>query len=222
MTKKLEKFEERDEWDQLPDEPTYWYDLFTQYRLLGATRTLRKLYRMKRDEKGLKALPREWGASTSWTQKAREWKWIERAEAWDDFIREKADETAEGVLSEGLALPHVRIEKLKRVAEKLEDYILDPKVTKISSYVIEQYRGVLDDIAKETGGRVKETRFTAGNNGSIQQIVTVWGRGGSASEAWEQKQLEAPAPDAIEAEVTEIPEDENGKEVDQRADKATR
>ena len=185
------EIQEKEPWEQMNGEPHRWFNLFNEYRLLGVSRSLRKLYRKKRAEKGMEDIPDHYGAPTNWTHYAREWKWKERAEAWDISLQEDQEDEVEAVLGRGIALAHNRIIKLIAIADKLEEYILDPKTTRVSPYVLEQYRGLLDDIAKEKGERVKETRLTGAKGGPVK-IVTEWGRGGSASDAWERKGIDAP------------------------------
>jgi hypothetical protein len=142
--------------------------------------------------------------SAVWYSAANKWRWQERAEAWDDHVREKHEDEAHDIMNKGLALPHVRIEKLGLVAEKIEKYILDERTTRISPILLEQYRGILNDIALEMGQRQKELRLTGPSGGNIV-IETQWGRGGSATEAWEKNQIPAPT---VEATVTEVVHDE--------------
>lgn len=198
MAAEIDKNQDGDPWDQMPNEPAKWYALFTEYRLLGPSRNFRRFYRMKRVQTGKSDLGQISGASAHWLKYFTEWHWKERAEAWDAEVREEQEAHTEQILGEGLALAHERIVKLKAVADKLEQYILDPKVTRVSPYILEQYRGLLDDIAKEKGERIKETRFTGVKGGPIV-IETTWGRGGSASDAW-QNSLPEPN-NVIEAEV---------------------
>lgn len=172
-----------DPWDQLPDEPDYWYMHFTNFRLLGPGRTVQKYTRWWKAKNG--GTPGELAShnNTNWTAKARMYRWRERALAWDTYTKEMRNDQAEAILTTGLALMPERVDRLSRIADKLESYILDPKITRISPYVLEQYRGILDDIAKEVGQRVRENRWTGPKGGPIV-IETAWGRGGSASEAW--------------------------------------
>lgn len=189
---------EKDAWDQLEGEPLDWYRKFNIYRLIGMTRSLAKAHRNWRQADG-KVADKTARAGAAWFQMAKEWNWTERAEAWDEAQRQSLEEDATRIYGSGLSLAHERVDKLKQIAQKLEDFILDKKTTRISPFVIEQYRGILDDIAKERGERLKETRITGATGGAIM-IETSWGRGGAASEAW--KQVEAPLETVIE-EITD-------------------
>jgi hypothetical protein len=99
-------------------------------------------------------------------------------------------EGEEEALSTGLALRSERVKKLKALATRLErdlfgdnndDYVWTDQVKGIGSRdnfeVIEyeefnaaeigQYRAILDDIAKETGGRVQKQELTGRDGGEI-------------------------------------------------------
>jgi hypothetical protein len=169
-------------WEKQPGEPDLWFDRFTQYRLLGPRRSMVKVYRMSRvrEQKEYKDVE---GAPAYWNKHAKEWHWKERALAWDQHTLEEVAEQAEAVYNEGLALIHTRVDHLKQLGTKIERYLLHPKTTRLSPHLIEQYRGILDDIAKEQGQRVKETRLTGPGGGPVA-ITTSWGRGGSATNAW--------------------------------------
>lgn len=144
--------EEREPWEQREGEPNLWYDRFTLFRLLGPKRTLSFAHRQEvaRSRKKSQYLP------GSWRDAANEWDWVARAEAWDAARRAELECEADQVLSEGLALMHERVKTLKKRADKLDKYL--DKEKKPSSYMIEQWRGLLSDIADELGERVKTTK----------------------------------------------------------------
>lgn len=207
-SKALEPFAEADPWDRiigdpvLGDEPVFWFVRFTTFRKLGPYRTLRKAYR-EQHETQYGPSERELLPTVTWYDNAKIWHWRERAEAWDQEQLDlmKAAEYKE--LTEGYALVHERLRSLKAVATKLDTYIQDPHVTRISPNTLEQYRGVLDDIARELGHRIRETRLTGAGGGPVV-IETQWGRGGSATNAWGQLEEQKP-----KVEVTEVKEEES-------------
>lgn len=186
-------------WDQQKNEPDIWYRRFTTYRLIGPRRSVQRAWIM---EKSLTQAIDKYANNSNgaWTLKAREWSWKERATAWDDHNLAMMAEEADKVLKEGTALMYKRVEKLKELGGRLEEVLLDPDNHKLSSYLIEQYRGVLDDIAREMGERTKETRLTGPNGGPVE-ITTSWGRGGSATNAWTA--LPEPIIETVVEEVTE-------------------
>lgn len=80
-------------WAQLPGESTRWYGRFLTYRDLGSNRTFIRAFNADRakDEKGPKNC-----LSQAYGDASREFRWAERAEAYDTFLREEqAKEAAE-------------------------------------------------------------------------------------------------------------------------------
>jgi len=201
-----------DPWALQPGEPSLWHQRFEYFRLMGPLRTIGKAYRKYR--KDIDDVEINYSATHYWREKAREWEWEERAQAWDEAVAEEKEERAIAVFGEGLSLSHERVAKLKLIAEKLEDYILDPRTTRISPHIIEQYRGLLDDIAKERGDRSSKVAVTGPTGGPIV-IETVWGRGGAFTEAWKSlpQQAETKVVEEIEGEYTVT----NGNETEETA-----
>lgn len=102
--------------------------------------------------------------------------WEGRAEMYDARTDSEKTAVAAQVLETGLALSYNRVIKLKLLADRLEGDIFkgriwldDVKQIGNGKYaqrvdlivfnrgLVEQYRGILDDLAKETGGRVQKT-----------------------------------------------------------------
>ncbi len=92
----------------------------------------------------------------------------------------------DGALNTGLALKEERVKKLKVLAAKMEADILKDRLwvqdvksigngpsTQIIDFEyfnkaeVDSYRGVLDDIAKETGGRVVKQEHTGAGGGPL-------------------------------------------------------
>lgn len=159
--------EEKVLWEQMEGEPNLWFDRFTLYRLLGPKRTLSATHR-KESEKSRKKSQYLPG---SWRDAALQWNWKERAEAWDAQRREDMECEAYEVFSSGLALAHERVRSLKKCAERIEKIITREK--KPSSYLLEQWRGLLSDIADELGERVKTTKteLTGKDGGPLQTVL---------------------------------------------------
>lgn len=61
-------------------EPQNWFSRFTRFRLLGASRSLLAAVNSERVEKGRQKTNDSPG---SWRRAAKQWNWLERAEAWD-------------------------------------------------------------------------------------------------------------------------------------------
>lgn len=116
------------------------------------------------------------GTLKSWSAR---YDWQKRAEAYDAQLEQQKTEHAHEIMHSGLALEHERVKHLEKLADFLEVQIYEqgedgvyhnvwlPDVKQIGSGdnaervdierfnapLIDQYRGTLEDIAKETGGR---------------------------------------------------------------------
>jgi len=88
-----------------------------------------------------------------------------------------------GALNRGLARKCIRVQKLQKIAKLLEadiDYLFifyaNETDMKDKKMAIDSYRGVLDDIAKEMGGRVHKTEVTGDDGGPVTvKIVSLGG-----------------------------------------------
>lgn len=130
--------------------------------------------------------------STLWAWSSR-YNWAARAEEYDARLEDEKNQRAQEIMQSGLSLPYERVVKLKELASFIEDqmyeqgedgvyhnvWMPDVKVVgygdnatvvdieHFNSAIIIQYRETLDDLAKETGGRVNRTDVTSGG----QEIV---------------------------------------------------
>jgi hypothetical protein len=80
--------ETRNPWDREPNEPAMWYGRFTAYRMMGTERTMLGAYNAWRATKGRKPTTTY---TDTWQKRAKEFRWKERAEAWDAAERERRD-----------------------------------------------------------------------------------------------------------------------------------
>lgn len=159
---------------------------------LGTGRTMPRLLERYRD------LPQNTAPTTSldtlqsWSKR---FDWQVRAAEFDAGWEQLKNAEREAVLSYGLSLDYERIRKLYRLAEFLESqlyaraedgtypnvWLPDVKsigsgenaervdIERFNNGLVEQYRKVLEDIAKETGGRVQRQDMTSG--GQAVQII---------------------------------------------------
>lgn len=72
-------------WALLPGEPARWYARFDAFRSLGSPRTLEAAYRLCAEHEGLAATR----PGAIWYAAAQQWRWAERAAAWDAAERER-------------------------------------------------------------------------------------------------------------------------------------
>ncbi len=99
-------------------------------------------------------------------------------------LQELSDTAELNALNTGLALKTERVKKLQQLADKLEAdlfgenlWVTDVKavnnervyIERFNSAEVSEYRGVLDDIAKEVGGRVVKTDVTS--NGKTIRVT---------------------------------------------------
>ncbi len=98
--------EEQKLWEKEPNEPDKWFDRLTRFRLLGPARSLIAVYRaepkpkasrrrafrqgQKGHEKARKG--KRSGIPGAWTRAAKDWRWLQRAEAWDAAQRHVDEE----------------------------------------------------------------------------------------------------------------------------------
>ncbi len=150
---------------------------------LGPGRSLPDLLVKYSEMKGNIAPTQSLASLTAWSSK---YGWAERATAYDsDFEMLKNARRAEA-MERGLALDYERVDKLKRLAEWLEEQIYEqgkegqfhnvwvPDVKQIGSGeytervdlerfnggILSEFRASLDDLAKETGGRKVKTEMS--------------------------------------------------------------
>lgn len=148
---------------------------------LGSGRTLPKLlekYSLIQDNP-----TNSYDTLAAWSSR---YNWSERASEYDAQWEERKNAEREASLNYGLALDYERVERLKRLADFLEGQIYEqgeagiyhnvwlPDVKQIgrgddaervdierfNGSLISEYRSVLDDLAKEVGGRIKKSELS--------------------------------------------------------------
>ena len=72
-------------WELQPQEPPRWFARFEVYRTLGPARTLETTFATVRESHGLAGER----PGQAWYKAARQWRWEERAAAWDAAERER-------------------------------------------------------------------------------------------------------------------------------------
>lgn len=188
---------EQQPWEQIPGESALWFGRFERYRLMWP-HSIPEVYRdewraerakkLAREETGgnrrvdptLEAdLPKE--APGSWYDAAKQFRWEERAGAWDKhqitLVEQNIAAERALVLGTGHALMHQRVATLKALAEQLYAMTKDPAkvwvhdvkaigngpdaervdLVQFNSALYHELRATLDDLAKEQGERTKKT-----------------------------------------------------------------
>lgn len=189
-------------YDQQENEPSKWFAKFLLYRNMPANkRSLLGAYGIYQPqaEKGAKKQYKR--VPGAWNRAFELYNWKARAEAYDKKLQAEAEErqrvlqeleAAEiaRIMTTGYALKHERVKGLDAMARLIEQsWISEDKETgeKITVFQwltpdkVKEYRGCLDDIAKELGDRVSKRELTGKDGGPIE-IVTEWG-GGAIPEA---------------------------------------
>lgn len=166
---------------------------------LGRGRSLRLLIEnyTKNDQESPPT--RSLGTLKNWSA---HFEWGIRADEYDAEIERQKNERRQQVMESGLALDFERTDELKQLARFLlgqvyehgEDGIFHnvwlPDVKQIGSgefaeridivrfnaAIIGELRGVLDDLAKETGGRVGKHELTGRDGGPIEFNLDEWKR----------------------------------------------
>lgn len=168
-------------WSQQESEPNRWFQRFELYRLLGPDRTLIAAVNTDKVARGRRESAE---ASGAWRRAAIDWNWKERAEAWDKYVSELAAQEAErqrvAILSSGFARQEERVRALNELAQLLlsearEDnrrWLPDVKgigtgdnferidIVRFNAGLLSELRGLLDDLAREVGGRAKSVELS--------------------------------------------------------------
>lgn len=181
-------------WEPMEHEPSDWYDRFVRYLHLGPQRKLSEAYRQECIERNL---PVPAYPSGAWRRAEEVWEWKKRADAYDRHMIAQAraayDAQRREILSTGLALQHERVSLLKEMAAQLNSFRNNPDLlwlrqtkqvgggrntqiieeTVFNAPIVRELRGVLDDIAKEVGGRVVKQELTGKDGTALQVHLTL-------------------------------------------------
>lgn len=164
------------------------------YLRMGAGRSLRLMVQKYNEPSTENAPTRHLNTLANWSSR---FEWVARAEEYDAEIEAQKTAYANEMMRSGLALDYERVNKLKELFDLLFGELMEkgvggvlhnlwlPDVKSIGSgqYAervdIERYnsalvsdiRGVMDDLAKETGGRVKKNEITGAKGGVIEVSI---------------------------------------------------
>jgi len=144
---------------------------------LGPGRSLSALLQKYNDSEDKLAPTRSEGTLNNWSSRFH---WQERATEYDRRTEEEKTARAKEIMQSGLSQTHERVQELMDLASFLKKQIYDQdlpghypnvwvrdvkqigggefarevEIERFNSAIIDQFRGTLDDLAKETGGRV--------------------------------------------------------------------
>src|SRR5271167_4157099 len=123
--------------EPMPGEDGKWFTRFSWYCNLGAARSVRAVYNAEIANRG-KPSEHSKPVPSTWTQKSREFHWVQRAEAFDAYRRQQ-------VFSSGNAQDTERIKKLDALAERMHSAILDNLDTMpVNDRYIAAYMSIMD------------------------------------------------------------------------------
>lgn len=172
-------------WDRQPKELAIWHRRFLGYRDMGPERSMLGFYN-RYSAKPARNVP---GA---WKQAAERDNWQARAEAYDamlyaekerraSILRQIEEQEIQRILTTDYATKHERIKALAKMAHTVEKSFIDADTQEVTYKFmtpdkLREWRGMLDDIAKELGDRTIKKELTGKDGGPIE-IETVWGGG---------------------------------------------
>jgi len=163
---------------------------------MGRGRVLRDLWRQYNETQQNTTPTQAWDTLAGWSSR---YDWSARAELYDTELERQKTERAQEIMQTGLALEHERVEELKGLYALLRDQLYEqgengvlhnlwlPDVKQIgageyaeridieryNSALVSDLRGVLDDLAKETGGRVQRQRHEGSGEGGAIVVQNV-------------------------------------------------
>jgi len=167
------------------------------YLRMGPGRSLAKLHRKYTEPSRIKEPPT---TSLRWMKEwSRRFDWQDRAAEWDAGAEERKNRAYRQAMETGLALDYERVDELKKLANFLivqiyergpdgeyynvwvpdvksvgsGDYVEIVDIERFNSAIFSQLRGVLDDLAQETGGRVKKQEITGAEGGPVETHNTI-------------------------------------------------
>lgn len=139
------------------------------------------------------------GTEINWQVVAKEFQWKERAIAFDAKIEQERNEAWTRVMTSGLSVDYNRVEALKGIAKVLIDqfheqdedghhrwlwtkeirrygrmpHAVEYPIFTFNQGLVAQIRGVLDDLAKETGGRRETVDHNVTSEIALKTYVSV-------------------------------------------------
>jgi hypothetical protein len=172
-------------WDQQAGESSFWFNRFTQYRLLGPRRSIDSAHRASKPVEGLTGQT----AGSHWFKAAKEWNWKERAEAWDQAEREEfvASEAARR-----LDARRRRLEIIEEVQEHAYKAIVAAELDRLDKYTARELLGQTRMLLADS---LKAQRLEYGESTEIMQQGLLFSADDLAAaeaelEAWANEKLE--------------------------------
>ncbi len=196
------------------------------YLRMGSGRSLEKLYKHYRQQNdsetaGEIAPVKRLRTLFDWSSA---FNWVERASIHDAQQQAAKDAEIARLRTEGLAADHERIRRLSTLADFLEselfyvdedgnrskfwlpdvkqigggEYAERVDIVRFNSALVEQYRGTLDDIAKEVGGRKQKHEHSGRVDGTVALTLQDWRKQSQANRQQASQALDDFAEDEAE------------------------
>lgn len=181
--------EERKSWERMTEEgePVKWFSRFNCFRLMKPwERSINAVFTEEQSKNPKKPEKTRTKSDKEWYQKAREWRWEERAAAYDKSMLDERDKQIAAeeadVWRRGLAVRHERVKELESKARLIEQSWQGPEGTENAGKVIFQWltpdkirewRGCLEDIAKIKGEHKVRQELT-GKDGAPLGLVGLY------------------------------------------------
>jgi hypothetical protein len=170
-------------WERQEGETLLWYRRFERFRLMEPVRKIALVFQEEQQTEENRGKQRNEPPGV-WYEIAKQWRWEDRAAAWDAYRDEQIETQIvaerKKVLKSRFALMHKRVELLDRKIQQLVEitdsesgvWLPDVKsvgtgpgaervdLVQFNSDAFKELREYLDDIAAELGERVKKTDAT--------------------------------------------------------------
>lgn len=154
------------------------------YLRMGPGRSLNKLVQKYNENSTEKPPSKHRATLAKWSGR---FEWVMRSEEYDAQQDKVKSQVADEIMRTGLALAYMRVEELnwlftllkEQITEKRKLWVHDVKqigqgenaervdIERYNTSLITDLRGVLDDLAKETGGRIKKTEHSGPEGNAI-------------------------------------------------------
>ena len=137
---------------------------FEDYFAIGPGRSLRKLHKQYCQQTGQEPPTKRFKTLALWS---RVHKWQDRiAQREAEIAATRMQDIIENAPKTGYAIWQKRVQDLGQLAERLNDLVSIPGL--FSPALVREYRGLLDDIAKEMGERVRGLALSGPDGGPIE------------------------------------------------------
>lgn len=149
-------------WERQPNEDNNWFARFNAFREIGSQRSLLGLYNSQSKKKRL-------GVPQVWTERCRVWRWRERAEAWDEYLREEKFKADKEAREEAQAVRRLSTQMLQRM--------LDDMISRMQKAKFDERS--LKELAQAAAVIMKESRLEFGEPTERPDITTQGGQIGA-------------------------------------------